>query len=230
MTSQPDKLFRDKLENFQQPTPAAVWEKIEAGLERDRYKGMWMKIAAGLLLLSVAAFLLWPSTPLENTQPLTNVNPATPEKETVEENNASVPVPSIAVEQDQLKKRITPKIKNNVIKKEEPILVAESIENNTLTIEPIETIAMMETNSAEETPSRTIVYTAEEVNAKFLRKKLPVEATPEAKKSSGMQKLMGLAYNLKNTDNGLGDLRQKKDEILALNFLSNENKTDKTKN
>jgi hypothetical protein len=39
---------------------------------------------------------------------------------------------------------------------------------------------------------------------------------------------MGLAYNLKNSDSGLGDLRQKKDEILALNFL--EKNKDRTNN
>ena len=40
---------------------------------------------------------------------------------------------------------------------------------------------------------------------------------------------MGYAYTLKNNNNGMGDLRQKKDEILALNFLSQE-KTNKSKN
>ena len=56
-------------------------------------------------------------------------------------------------------------------------------------------------------------------------------ATASTEKTSGIQKLMGLAYTLKNPDNGLGDLRQKKDEILALNFLTTkEDKTNKEKN
>ncbi len=230
MTSQPDKLFRDKLENLQRPVPAAAWERIEASLDKDRYKGLWLKIAAGFLLLSVAAFLLWPRTPSENTQPLTNINSATPGKETIEKNNAPVPVPSIADEQDPIKKIITPRNKKEITKKGEPVLVAETIENSRRILEPIEIVPVIETNSAEETPSRTIVYTAEEVNAKFLRKKSPSEATSVGKKTSGIQKLMGLAYDLKNNENGLGDLRQKKDEILALNFLNNEDQTNKSKN
>jgi hypothetical protein len=230
MTSQPDKLFRDKLENFQQSAPAAAWERIEAGLEKNQHKGLWMKIAAGLLLLSVAAFLLWPTTPSENTHQVTNTTQVIPENERIEKNKKEENAPTLTAKQDPVKKRIAPKKQNDVVKKDEPVLVAESIENNALFIEPIETVAVVEINSAEKVSSRTILYTAEEVNAKFMRKKSPSEATSVAKKSSGIQKLMGLAYDLKNNTNGLGDLRQKKDEILALNFLNNEDQTNKRKN
>ena len=87
------------------------------------------------------------------------------------------------------------------------------------------------TEAPQVTTSNTIVYTAEEVNARFLRKNVDTQATPEDKKSSGIQKLMGIAHDLKNNENGFGDLRQKKDEILALNFLTKtEDKTEKSKN
>jgi len=254
MTSQPEKLFRDKLENFQRQAPAAAWGKIEAGLDKKKYKRFWLKIAAGLVLLAVAAFILWPASPTENTQPayskgvrspsdrtgrqLTNTNTTTPKTEGVEKNDTEKNVTALAVDQVPVQKRSTPK--NKFIKKDEPVWTAElkpvrsgktTSENNIVPVVESETqVAVAEIYSAEEIPSRTIVYTAEEVNAKFLRKKSPAEATQEEKKTSGIQKLMGLAYNLKNNDNGLGDLRQKKDEILALNFLNNEDKTNKRKN
>jgi hypothetical protein len=230
MTSQPDKLFRNKLENFQQSVPAAAWERIEAGLDKDQYKGLWMKIAAGLLLLSVAAFLLWPTTAPENTHQVASTNQAIPENKSIEKNNKEEITPTIITEQAPVKKRITSKNKNEVIKKDEPVLVAGSTENNALIIEPTEIAVVAEINLIEKASSKTIVYTAEEVNAKFMRKKTPSEATAVAKKTSGIQKLMGLAYDLKNNNNGLGDLRQKKDEILALNFLNNEDQTNKRKN
>lgn len=228
MTSQPEKLFRDKLENFQRPAPAAAWDRIEAGLQ-PRHRGRWMKVAAALLVLAVAAFLLWPSTPATDTQSLTKTaSPVEPEKE---KTNAQEVVPPVAVAQQQEKP-----IKTKRVKKDNPVLLEQpttTIENNVaVAIEPEEAVpaesAIVQPEA--ETPSRTIVYTAEEVNARFLRKKLPDEATPEMKKTSGIQKLMGVAYNIKNTDKGFGDLRQKKDEILALNFLYNEDKTDKSKN
>ena len=84
MTSQPDKLFHDTLENFQRPAPQAAWERIENNLDKKRPANLWMKIAAGLLLLTVAAFLIWPNTTTENTKQLTNADKIIPQTEIVE--------------------------------------------------------------------------------------------------------------------------------------------------
>jgi hypothetical protein len=237
MTSQTDKLFRDKLENLQRTAPEAAWEKIETGLDKTKNKFRWMKIAAGLLLLSVGTFILWPKTISENPELSVIKNTVIPKVASPQKKNAEVISPSTSTQQRVKQKSITPK--NTSTKESNPALVAELTQPektnlNTSLNESIEEattiqVASIETNSTQESSSKKIVYTADEVNAKYLRKKLPTEATPEAKKTSGIQKLMGLAYNLKNTDNGLGDLRQKKDEILALNFL-NEDKTNKSKN
>jgi hypothetical protein len=44
------------------------------------------------------------------------------------------------------------------------------------------------------------------------------EATPELKKPSTLKKLLDKAYDLKHNQDAFGELRQKKNEILALNF------------
>jgi hypothetical protein len=233
MTSQPDKLFRDALENFQRPAPTAAWEKIDAGLNKSSNKGLLLKIAAGLLLLCVAGFLLWTIRDSEKTLVTAETNePA----QNLQKNNSNTAItPSAGGDQKIESKNIPLKKKSS--KKENSVLLAESTEskNEIAHVAPpivessssVQAVAVL--NSTPEQPSKKIVYTAEEVNAKYLRKKTSPEATPETKKASGIQKLMGLAYELKNTNNGLGDLRQKKDEILALNFL-NEEKTKKEKN
>src|SRR5688572_18703386 len=59
MNQQPDKFFREKLEGFQKTAPSLAWERIEAGLDKKNNKGLWLKIAAALLLLAVASFVLW---------------------------------------------------------------------------------------------------------------------------------------------------------------------------
>ena len=74
-----------------------------------------------------------------------------------------------------------------------------------------------ETITPEVSRAVVITYSAAEVNERFLKKNL-VDATSEEKKQSGIQKLLTLAADIKNTSNGLGDLREKKNEILALNF------------
>ena len=74
--TQPDKLFRDKLDNYESPAPLSAWSKIEANLERPSHKGLWLKIAAGLALLAIALFA-WYTTSNNNTS-----EPQVAEKET----------------------------------------------------------------------------------------------------------------------------------------------------
>lgn len=70
-----------------------------------------------------------------------------------------------------------------------------------------------------------IVFTAEEVNEKYLRKITDAKATLEAEETSMFKKLLDKALDLKNNQNLLGDLRQRKDEIFATNFKNqNERK------
>lgn len=233
MTSQPDKLFREKLENFQRPASVAAWEKIESGLNKNQSKGIWLKFAAGLALLAVATYLVWPVDQIQN-QHATNTNTVAPKTETVKKTNPEKVIPVTPKEESS-----TPQVvaKNKSDKKDNSVIQPESrnenVESNinpaVIPTEPVQ-VAVTETNPIETAPAKTIVYTAEEVNARFLKKKSHSEATTSEKKTSGMQKLMGLAYTIKNPENGIGDLRQKKDEILALNFLSNEDKTNKEKN
>jgi len=231
MTSQPDKLFREKLENFQRPASVAAWDRIESGLDKNQSKGLWLKFAAGVSVFAVATYLLWPADPMENQQ-ATNTKQVTPKTESTENNSSEKITPTITKQNQASHKAAT---KNRIIKKDEPVLVTEKTQatpesNPVAVIESTAVqVAVVETNT-NETSSKTIVYTADEVNARFLRKKSTSEATTAEKKTSSMQKLMGLAYTIKNPENGLGDLRQKKDEILALNFLSTEDKTNKEKN
>lgn len=222
MTPQPEKLFRDKLENFQKPAPPLAWDRIEANLEGNQPKGLWLKIAASILLMSVATFLLWPSSHTNDTEVLTKASdPVVTSKESSPESTVPQQTPVQATKQTVSEKKIKPKeIKK--ITEDAPVLVAEVIVPHEH-IETVETEVLNEGVPAETKPeevlaSTTLVYSVEEVNARFLKKESPTQATPEEKKSSGIQKLMGLAYDLKHTESGIGDLRQKKNEILALNF------------
>ena len=63
----------------------------------------------------------------------------------------------------------------------------------------------------------TLTFTAEETN-KYLDKNALAEATQEDKKSSTFKKLLKKANDLKSNQDPFGDLREMKNEILALNF------------
>lgn len=241
MKQQPDKLFREKLENFQISAPTNTWSKIEAGLTPPSYKGLWLKIAAGLVLLITATLLLW------------NLNFSKPELSLASGNTTSEPVlmteePAAQPDfrnseqntrvSDEDKKRSYPNSKINVKHYKKP--QATTSDNETLIVrepvEPLTTELIAEATLTESTiqPAETtsgifLTVSAEEVNEKYLRKELVDDATLEEKKSSRLQMLMGVAYNLKNGDSGFGDLRQIKDEIFALNFLD-EKKSQTKKN
>jgi len=219
MISQPDKLFRDKLEDFQQPAPLGAWDKIESNLAKRNYKIVWLRVAAGVALLSAAAIALWPTEKEKQTLTETHENSVTPI------DSVKKPILNQQEEKEEIRDKVlTPPQK----KYTSPI--AKSDKSDQKSIQPVQDsvaiIPLYESKeliaavgaSEEKVSSKTIIYTADEVNSKFLKKKLPPEATPDTKEASGIQKLIGLAYAAKNSEATLGDLRQKKDDILALNF------------
>jgi hypothetical protein len=223
MTSQPDKLFRDTLENFQQPAPAGAWDKIQSNLARPAYKLVWVRVAAGMALLAAAAIVLWPSEKPE-TKIAKSTEHTVTKKDTTQQRLEKIEATNEIIVQP--KPSVFPQPTNTVTiaktEKQAPVqqssirVKKDSVLSNPL---PESNESIAETVQFEEkAASKTIVYTADEVNAKFLKKKLPPEATPGSKEASGIQKLIGLAYDAKNSEAPLRELRQKKDDILALNF------------
>lgn len=65
--------------------------------------------------------------------------------------------------------------------------------------------------------SITLVFSADETD-NYLNKNLSSEATDEEQKTSTFKRLLKKAQDLKNNQDPVGELRQKKNEILALNF------------
>jgi hypothetical protein len=219
MTSQPDKLFRDKLENFQRPAPAGAWDKIEHNLSRPDKKIIWMRIAAGIVLITAAAIVLWPAE--EDKQRIAVKQDETPALRKEVEDNKSMS----NEKKEEIAKPYVAKTEQRDVKQQKPLLTPASEKNvvkQDQIIVPVpeqkELVAEVSIPEEKETASTTLVYTTAEVNAKFLKKKLPPQATPQAEDASHIQKLIGLAYAAKNSETGLGDLRQKKNDILALNF------------
>lgn len=228
----PDNLFRNKLENFQRPAPAGAWDKLEQNLDKRKTPIAWMRVAAGIALLAAAAVWVWPSQKQDqvlsdNTKPVAPKNeislPVTADaanhqpvvtENTKENFTASHEPKTIRKKQHSLSPTHPPAKHNTAPVPDKPNddpLLAEAI-----TPEPISIEAQNKKEAA--IASTIITYSADEVNAKFLKKKAIPQATPEPADASAIQKLIGLAYAAKNSDADIGSLRQKKDEILALNF------------
>jgi hypothetical protein len=237
MKQQPDHLFRNKLENFQLRPSADAWSRIEAGLDKQSNKALWLKIAAGLLLLCIASVWIWKIQPVE-TDALVKTTPQATEPAPDKLQSTQPEEPIVAgvdqnkkVEQEKTGKRnnrTVPAFTKSTTSADQQLAVVEptpeEISVDVIQPETEVLIAEVETTSTE-TQTNTGVYivlTASEVNQKYLLPQPEDEATSEGKKSSRMQKLMGVAMNLADGDGPLGDLRQKKDELFALNFLEDK--------
>ncbi|MBL0742799.1 hypothetical protein [Chryseolinea lacunae] len=128
--------------------------------------------------------------------------------------NISVPNQSVVSEQTVAQNAAAPK------DQQAPTLdvVSEPLTNNTATVATATPdVAPVVAESA---PKKiTITVTAIESEG-YLDKKALADATSGEKKSSTLQKLLKKADDLKNNQDPFGELRQKKNEILALNFKS----------
>lgn len=242
MNQQPDKFFRERLEHYQKPAPASAWEKIAAAQAKKNYKGLWLKIAASLLLLAAAAYLLWPNTgSVELHQPaLSSVPHHSPGDSTMKQPVQVVPTPGPALRAEAADPGTKSEIKTGkplpnrkrdskeVIKDQQPNTVAVIDGGEEIAV-PDEThnalapdstkgmIAEIRTTQETDSKSITLIYSANEVD-EYLDKNALAEATSKDKKPSTLKKLLLKANDLKNNQDPFGELRQKKNEILALNF------------
>jgi hypothetical protein len=244
MNQQPDKFFRDKLDRYQKPAPAGAWNKLEAGLAKKNKKPVtWLAIAASLLLLAAAAFLFW-SQKKNTSQPAPLVTKqenvpsyTAPEKNIQPENNPAVVAPKTLDEQKSpVPHKPTPE-KTERIKQKAPAadvtVAGAGAEERVVTTpeEPSETkkslpeqrVVTNATPSTAQSEDKNIklVFSAAESEA-YLNKKSLAEATSSGKKSSTLKKLLKKAEDLKTNQDPFGELRQKKNEILALNFRTDK--------
>jgi hypothetical protein len=248
MNQQPDKFFRDKLQSFQTPAPSGAWNRIEANLDKKKDKVLWFRIAASLLLVAVAAYLLWPTNSINTPKP--DLAGSTRKQETVkpEVKKNEKAVQETLPQQNSVaeKESIPPKtvLKKKKIQQPAPVERNEhfndeksvAVLNEPLTQQNIEekkenilTPVVEKTEAVAAAPSQKMKFTfsAEEVDNKYLDKKALADATTADKKPSTFKKLLDKAYDLKYNQDPFGDLRQKKDEILALNFRKDKRNDNK---
>ena len=230
---QPDKFFREKLQGYQRPAPVAAWDRIESALEKKtNYKFLWWKIAASLLLIAGATYVVWfynsSSTEKQLTQTKDRIESLPKETKPAEiGNTAELKAESAITESkpaDPLQNPANKSARREQMKQQEilPALaetrgVEEKQIQEASSPEPV-TQPVAVNNTPAVRPARIkMTITSEETN-KYLNENALAEATLEEKKPSTLKKLLRKANDLKSNQDPFGDLREKKNEILALNF------------
>ncbi len=244
MNQQPDTFFREKLQDYQKSMPTGAWDRIEMNLDKKNNKGLWLKVAASLTILFLSGYLLWLGSPYEIAVSTTNSistnqttkivqqkkNEQIARNTTVTTNINNVKPKSII--KNKLKLRAVAPLKFeslNQITTEKTEVPTETLELLSTSEKPDESLLVKNESLIDTLPSNslnnqslaghvTLVYTVEEVREKFLDKNEGDEATLAGEKTSTLKKLLNKVYDLKNNQDPFGELRQKKDEILAFNF------------
>ena len=247
MDQQPDKLFRDKLERYDPAVPPQLWNRVAANVQPKRRAVSWLSAAAVALIGSAAIFvfpLTKESTPVASTviqpppqeqSPSSNKSNAaeTQSQQTIAIEESATPAPPMQVKGKQessakngapANKKTPHTIENNTlpviaIPEPQPIAIAE--ENSILPSATEE--SANEPSSARKTV--TIVFSAKEVNQKYLSKTSGHQATSNQEEASTLKNMLDKAYDLTHNQDPLGELRQKKNEILAMNFRKDKPRT-----
>jgi hypothetical protein len=240
MNHQPDKLFREKLENHQHPAPQDAWARIEKGISKKNNIVTWLRIAASLLLLAVAFFAMKSILKKDDVDVITyeSIEPQqpTPDVQKSQENGVTPESESTRLKENlKVEKNKTHSLE---VKTDHSTITskpheAESIEEripdyeNTPTQDDLAGIISPlsrdeEIATTENKKSYKLIIEADEVNQKYLNKGSLVHATSREGNPSGIKKLLDKAQDLKNNQDPIGDLRQMKNEILALNFQENK--------
>jgi hypothetical protein len=242
MKQQPDKLFRDKLLSHSQDVPPLLWDRIEGGLDKKKSSFTWLFVAASITVAIAGGYLFYTGALETNNTELAGIQ--RPVDSTIIE--SAVPVQDQTVEAKILtaeatampvkpksegQRNTTEKTKNTPAGlPAEQLLLEETIEpvrqdsTGYAYGPPTPQLAFRAQPKREE--NITIVITAEQTNQYLVNNKIS-EATSEEKKPSTLKKLLKKAADLKVNQDPFGDLRQKKNEILALNFKSEKQRGQK---
>jgi hypothetical protein len=246
MNQQPDNFFRGKLHAYKKPAPQGAWEKIESALEKKtERKFVWWKVAAVFFLVAAAGSLFFLSKfnsdepdLVEAQTELPNASEPIPTPETHESVGQTKPEISekneiaATVESSRSKAVVSEKPKQFEPRRVERKHVMQTptqeetvtTGNNHLAQElaaendspTVESAVVLEKRS-----TITLTFSSEETS-RYLDKNTLAEATSSEKKPSSLKKFIQKANDLKSNQDPFGDLRERKNEILALSFKNDK--------
>lgn len=238
MDKHPDKYFSSKLSSYRKDPPSGAWDRLNDNLGHVKPKFLWMKLAAGVLLLIVAGFVFFTigEKPVDVTlrQPGLNIsNKSTVDsiiqKPEIKEQPEAVELKSQEVAHNTKNIVVTPHYQKPLpVSGEKPIqqelLQHDDVVEARQTNEEINLNEFSKNDDEQNIPSRVITYTAQEVNKKYLRikKKEAIVYTEPAKEKHTIGEIASV---IKHNSVGIGDLRQMKDDLLSFELFAQNDKT-----
>jgi hypothetical protein len=247
MKQQPDKLFQEKLGQFSKQAPVSAWSRIESGAQTRRFPYYKVAAAASVVLACVIWYSVGTETDSENAlTEKTHTPTALPNTKPVTEDSPQITPPIAAQTEPEVKKEKTirdtetnstlaasaktatptPEVSSDsALPIEEITQHSMPVVEATPEVQINEPVIATETNEPEK-ENVVIIFSAEETK-EYLTKNSKGKATSDKKTTSTLKKVWSRAKDLKDNQSPLGDLRQMKDELLALNFKSDKQRGQK---
>ena len=209
MDSKVDKLFKEKLDgDVLTPSPDA-WKKVEAHLSKKNRVAAAIRIAAALALFSLITYAIIQSSRTAEGPDLADSAPPPADTQAApvnEDHETSKAVPKQSY-RTKLPAATAPQNDQRALLEESPVIEDDSVTAE-LNIDQ-ETFPLTE-SGPEEKPI-VLVYSLPP-----LVRKNPDKIEDERR--TGIQKVIDVAIEVKNSDNALGELREAKNDLFALEF------------
>ncbi len=221
-----DNFFKKKVYAVATEPRAEAWAKLEANLSKKNKGLIWLRIAASLLFAGMLiTSIVWLQNKEGKQQMAVESKKETPAK--AHDNNpvkADNPNQPLQKESKSMAKNKKPGKKEKKVS--EKSTSSESVKEpdpNITTIIPVEPETIQTETVAAATVEKPIVIEFTLESVKYLKKDAPVLAETVEKKNS-LQKALDFAREAKNSDSPLGEIRQVKDDLFALNFKKDKQK------
>lgn len=239
MSNKVDKFFKEKLEGHTLPPSAQAWEKLEGHLsKKNRGFVVWVRIAAGVALIALVSVALvlfvgrrHDSTNLakkESTPVSDSVAADKAKDEALSPSVSPAPVAVNEVAQSQPKRK-----KDSIVPTKVNIETTPVVEDQAPDAQVVAIAETVNAETAQEQPEKVVAQKSIVLVYSLPAKKPAVTSEPVVaveQKKTGIERVLEIARDVKNSDSPIADLREAKDDILALDFRKDKNKNSKQSN
>jgi len=241
-----DKLFKNKLEDHSEEPSAHTWDRIRSSVKEERGYP-WMKIAAAVIVICLAGFLVWfaiPDQPAANLSDNKKTLPDTivdaPESNiTSSESEAQGTIQEDAppvVQKDNALAETTENEQPKKAEKNQPKEVIETpMPDKPVSVEKAEVKDLIAQNEVKEpvfeksTPQKTqvsgqtLAFSSDDFDQ---AERVAAQVSNKEEEEEGLKKVWSLLKQVKEPEAGFGELRELKNNILAFGNTKEKKATD----
>ena len=224
MNSRLDNYFKEKVRDHGTTPSPDAWEKVETRISKKNNTATALKIAAALAIVGLVTIVLWDQStgdsamPVAERQNISSPNESS-EKSAPKESEIS---DATTAETHKAQVRTANRSMDQPLRKKNPESQATVIPDPVV-IEPVNDEELLVAAVQEKPKAKkiVIVYTLPTIN------KQPTQdvAVTEEEKKTGLQKVMDVAMEVRASEIPLGELREAKDDLFALEFKKDKTKT-----